>query len=117
MTHEGLLTKAHARAQRRLRAMVIAKAYPDPQARETRLYTQAERLVDSLLVEATWEARKAELDYAMTHDHEMHQVYGVFVTECDDCCCDPESPGVPADEFAHMVETWAPGELVEAFGR
>jgi hypothetical protein len=117
MVREGLILKANARAQRRLRTMVETKAYADECSRESRLYTQAERLVDALLTELTWETRKAELDLLLTHDHDMHVNYNVFVTECDDCCCDPESPGQPAEEFAAHLAGLAPGELVEMYGR
>jgi hypothetical protein len=117
MVREGLILKANARAQRRLRRMVETKAYADECSRESRLYTQAERLVDALLTELTWETRKAELDLLLTHDHDMHVNYNVFVTECEDCCCDPESPGQPAEEFAAHLAGLAPGELVEMYGR
>jgi hypothetical protein len=48
--------------------MVDAKAYPDYSAPETRLYVQAERLVDSLLDELRWETVKAELDELIAAD-------------------------------------------------
>lgn len=56
----GILERAHARAQRRLRTMVEVRAYPDPAAPETRLYVESERLVDALLTELRWETHKAE---------------------------------------------------------
>jgi hypothetical protein len=117
MVNEGLIRKANARAQRRFHAMLEAQAYADAKARETILYVQSERLMDALLTELTWETRKAELDFAMSQDHDMHARFNLFVTECDICCCDPESPGIPADEFLAYMESWAPGEYVEAFGR
>lgn len=43
-----ILTRAHNRAQRRLHSMVEAQVYGDPTDRRTRLYVQAERLIDRL---------------------------------------------------------------------
>lgn len=68
MLDQGIIVKAHARAQRRLRAMVHAKSYGDPEAAETRLYVQSERLVDALLIEAAWEQTKGELDALILDD-------------------------------------------------
>jgi hypothetical protein len=65
---QGLLEKAQARTQRRFRTMVQTQAYADPTAPETRLYTQAERLVDRLLEDARWERTKAELDMLQAID-------------------------------------------------
>lgn len=75
MVDPSILERAHARAQRRLRAMVVADVYADPEAPETRLYVQSERLVDSLLIEATWEKRKAELDALIAHDLEYDDIW------------------------------------------
>lgn len=80
MMHEGLLDRAHARAQRRFRAMVDHHAFPIPSAPETRLYVQAERLVDALIDEAQWEQVKAEMDELiradMEQDSHVADVYG-----------------------------------------
>lgn len=73
MQQESLILKAHARAQRRMGAMVNARNYGDPQAIEPRLYTEAERLVDALLTELTWETRKAEFEWA---EAELREAYG-----------------------------------------
>jgi hypothetical protein len=88
-----ILLRAHQRAQRRLSAMIDAKTYGDPQATETRLYTQAERLVDALLVELGWEQQKAELDALITAD-------------------------LTADaDVEWRYSAWVEPELREAFGR
>lgn len=100
MIAQGLLERAHARAQRRLHVMVERRTFSDWSARETRLYVQAERLVDSLLVEADWERSKAELDHLQTIDHDWHISNAVIVAECDDC-----------------MGGWTIGELVEAWGK
>jgi hypothetical protein len=118
MTHEGLLPKAERRARRRFRAMLVAFfRYDTWQTRETELYGEAEHLVDALKTEAEWERTKAEFDYLQSHDHDMHVAFRQFVTECEECCCDPESPGIPAVEFLAGIEQMAPGEFVEMFGR
>jgi hypothetical protein len=82
---ESILQKANRRAQRRLRNLVIARTYGDLESRESRLYTQAERLVDELQVQAEWEATKAEFDLLMAQDHDYHVISGMTVAECDDC--------------------------------
>ena len=97
MQQESLIIKADARAQRRLRTMVETRTYGDPQAREPRLYTQAERLVDALLTELTWETRKAEFDALQSMDHDYHVINGMSIPTCDDCA-------------------WSEAELREAFG-
>ena len=83
--HDGILDRANRRAQRRLRNLVVARTYSDMGSRESRLYTQAERLVDSLQVEADWERSKAALDALMTADHDYHVEFGLTVAECEDC--------------------------------
>lgn len=88
MMHEGLLTRANRRAQRRLRALIIARTYSDMDSRESRLYTQAERLVDTLQVESEWEREKAEFDLLLAQDHDFHVINGVTVASCDDCTDD-----------------------------
>lgn len=85
MLHPGLLVKAHQRAQRRLRAMVVANTYGDPQATETRLYVQSERLVDALLIEAAWEQTKAELDALILDDRDQdEEVAAVYDDRAED---------------------------------
>lgn len=83
--NDGILERAHARAQRRLRAMVEAKAYPDPQAPETRLYQQSERLVDAILTELQWEAQKAEFDamQAADMDERTDDYWSMVETEAE----------------------------------
>lgn len=44
-----VLKRAHQRAQRRFHAMFDAGLWSDPQARVTRLYVEAERLVDGVM--------------------------------------------------------------------
>lgn len=118
MRQEGLLSRAERRAQRRFRAMLVRFFRDDTwDTPETTLYGQAERLVEALTVEAAWERQKAEFDYLQTHDHDMHVAFGVYVTECEDCCTDPEAPGIPAAEFLAGIESMAPGEFTEMFGR
>lgn len=83
MLDHSIIERAHERAQRRLRAMVIAKAYGDAQAAETRLYVQSERLVDALLIEAAWEQTKAELDALILDDRETDEDVAAFYTESE----------------------------------
>lgn len=84
---ESILQKANRRAQRRLRAMIVARRY-GYDTREAQLYVQAERLVDELQVQAEWEATKAEFDLLMAQDHDYHVISGMTVAECDDCAED-----------------------------
>jgi len=54
-----LIRKADRRAARRLRAVLVAGTYNDPEDRTTRLYHEAERLLDRLQGEPVrwaWEA-------------------------------------------------------------
>ena len=88
MHQESLILKAHARAQRRMGAMVNARNYGDPEAIEPRLYTQAERLVDALLIEMTWERQKAEFDALQDADHDYHLLADAPRFDCDDCAED-----------------------------
>lgn len=92
MQQESLILKADARAQRRLRTMVETRTYGDPLAIEPRLYTEAERLVDALLANLTWETRKAEFDLLQSMDHDYHLLSGAPSAECDDCPA-PAEPG------------------------
>jgi len=73
----GILERAHARAQRRLRTMVAVRAYPDPAAPETRLYVESERLVDALLTELRWETQAEWAEYVAVEDEWAgdHYVY------------------------------------------
>lgn len=66
----GIIGRANTRAQRRFAAMLDAHVIADPWARETRLYAQAERLMDSLIEQARWEHAKAELDAVLEADPE-----------------------------------------------
>ena len=91
MQQESLILRANDRAQRRLRAMVETKTYGDPQAIEPKLYTQAERLVDSLLTELTWETRKAEVDALQEADHDYHLLSAEPRWDCDDCVEDNQA--------------------------
>lgn len=106
---ESILQKANRRAQRRLRQLVIARTYSDMESRESRLYTQAERLVDDLQVQAEWEATKAEFDALMVEDHDYHVIAGLTIAECDDCAEDVRYI------FAIAAETES--ELREAWGK
>jgi hypothetical protein len=63
-----LIAQANARAQRRFSAMVRERAYANPYAPETLLYTQAERRLRELEAErafavtlAAFESRQAEM--------------------------------------------------------
>lgn len=56
------LRRAHARAQRRFHEMAAAQVYGDPTDRRTRLYVQAERLIDRLRGEPL------EFDIDAAHD-------------------------------------------------
>jgi hypothetical protein len=99
--------RANQRAQEAFHACLVAYtvtgSWDNP---ATDAYLNAEQDVE-------WEEAKAAMDALQAADHDMHLAFGVYVTECDNCCCDPESRGMPAAEFA----AWAPGELTEAFGR
>jgi 5,10-methylenetetrahydrofolate reductase len=70
-----LISKANARAQRRFHAMVRERAYVNPAAPETRLYTEAERALreleaarDFAVTLAAFESRMAEMDELMEAD-------------------------------------------------
>lgn len=67
--------KAHQRAQRRFHEMVVAASYGDPNDRRTRLYVEAERLLNRLNVEspewyldARHDAAIAEMDELADQD-------------------------------------------------
>jgi len=85
MVDHQTIERANARAQRRLRAMIVSRVYADPNARATRLYVQAERLLDALLGEAQWYRSKAEMDALQTADHDIHERMGWSVHQCDEC--------------------------------
>lgn len=63
------LFEANAAAQRRFHDMLVLGCYSDPDAPETRAYVAAERLVDSILVDAQWEKSQAELDALAAGEH------------------------------------------------
>lgn len=63
------LHEAHEAAQIAFRAMLNARAYSDPGHPLTRAYVAAERLVDSILVDAQWEKARAEMDRLQAGDH------------------------------------------------
>jgi len=48
MVATDTILRAHERAQRRFRRMLDQRTYGDPTSRTTRLYVQAERLIDRL---------------------------------------------------------------------
>lgn len=65
MAHDrygAMLEKANERAQRRFHRMLERQTYADPTDRHTRLYVQAERLIDHLIGESSWEQSKASFD-------------------------------------------------------
>lgn len=70
MTTEQRLAAAHTAAQRAFGAMMRTRSFSDPDAPETKAYVAAERLVDSILVDAQWEKAKAELDRLQMADLE-----------------------------------------------
>jgi hypothetical protein len=76
-THDfgPLIAQANLRAQRRFHAMVRERAYANPYAPETLLYTQAERRLRELEAErafavtlAAFESRGLEMDELMEAD-------------------------------------------------
>lgn len=104
-----LLTRAHERAQRRFHDMLEGKKYSDPKARETRLYVEAERLVDELLVNLQWEQAKAEMDRLQSSDHDYHDAMNVSVSSCDDCLANAE-PGYGFDYWTEPEMRLAMGD-------
>jgi hypothetical protein len=84
---EALLLRANARAQRRFHAMVVQRVYANPADPRTRLYVEAERLIDALRGEAAWQLSLADLEDLRVRD------------------------GLPDVPLA------APGELMEAWGK
>jgi hypothetical protein len=103
--------RANERAQEAFHAALAAytelETWDNP---ATDAYLNAERDVE-------WEEAKAALDAKITADHDMHRTFNVYVTECEDCCCDPESRGISAADFLTELQSWSPGELQEAWGR
>lgn len=74
-----VLERANARAQRRFHDMLAAHTFAEPTSRHTRLYLQAERLIDALMTEAAWEKSKAKMDALQTADLaelELRAVWG-----------------------------------------
>lgn len=67
---EQVLRRANARAQRRFHRMLVEQAYANPTARSTRLYSEAERLIDALLGEAAWQHSRMEWDELQLNDPE-----------------------------------------------
>ena len=70
--YDPLIARANVRAQRRFHVMVRERAYVDPQAPATRLYTEAERALRELeqarafaVTLAAFESRMAEMDELM----------------------------------------------------
>jgi hypothetical protein len=105
------IERANERAQQAFHACLVAYTESgswDNPATDT--YINAER-------DFEWEQAKAALDAQITADHDMHLAFNLYVTDCDNCCCDPESPGLSAADFLAEVEAWSPGELQEAWGR
>jgi hypothetical protein len=79
LTHEELLRRANARAQRRFAAMVNARAYSDPTSRASRLYTQSERLIDALMGEIAWHESRERWDALQLADPEAPDYYALAV--------------------------------------
>ena len=79
LTHEELLRRANARAQRRWHRMLEERTWAQPSARTTRLVTQAERLVDALVVEMRWQEARVEMDALQLADPEAPDYYALAV--------------------------------------
>lgn len=95
-----LAAKANRRAQRRFRAMVTAHVYADPTDHRTVLYTQAERLLDTI------RGDEAEFELDAAHDAADWR-YAVMT---GDYAAGVELPDVPlaftvdlGDHFAGMA--------------
>lgn len=63
------LVRANDAAQAAFHDMLTEGVFPDPEHPLTRRYVAAERLVDSILVDAQWERSKAELDVAIAEHY------------------------------------------------
>jgi hypothetical protein len=114
VAHSGILERANQRAQRRFRAMLDAQAYPDPQARETVLYVQAERTVDAVMLASRVERLKAEWDALLAVDHDYHELTGIPQPNTCDTCLEV-TEDVP--EPPYNVDAWTEAENREAWGR
>lgn len=89
------LRRADQRAQRRFRLMVNEQTYADPTNRHTRLYVEAERLLDRLRVDTS------DPDYlAVSVDWRLSALTGEYTL----------MPDIP-------LAGWAPGEVMEAWGK
>ena len=110
LSQTTIIGKANHRAQRRFHVAVKAGVVTVGEARETRLWIEAERLLDRL----EWEARKRRRDEAQMRDIELG-----FGLPC--CGADPLHwvgcpDWAPAMTEAEMRD-WAPGEFTESWGK
>ncbi len=95
----ALTHRADKRAQRRFHAAAVAHVVTDGQARETRLWIEAERLLDRLERFALW-SRMSEAQLDAAHE--------AAVADLEDLRVRDGLPDVPVA---------APGELMEAWGK
>jgi hypothetical protein len=88
MTDPATITlRAQERAQRRFRRMLDARSYGDPTSRTTRLYVQAERLIDRLRGEEdAFELNMRAVDARMDALHEATHA------DLDDLAAFPDIP-------------------------
>ena len=80
---QDVLDRAHERAQRRFRRMLTEQTYGDPTNKQTRLYIQAERLVDSLLTEIAWARAQIEMERLQLNDPDAPDYFGAMVAESE----------------------------------
>lgn len=78
---DAAVRRSNTRAQRRFHAMVVERAYAVRDSRESRLYTQAERLMDRLIVEARWEATMGWLTAVQLADPEAPDLVALAMAE------------------------------------
>jgi hypothetical protein len=92
------IAKAHQRAQRRFHRMIVEATYGDPNNRHTRLYVQAERLLDGLVANAPESALNAYGEALFAEaDERADQELAIFL------------PDVPvAVPLAEIPFTWTP---------
>lgn len=72
------LFEAHAAAQAAFHRMLVDGVFSDPDDERTKAYVAAERLVDSILVDAQWDKAKDALDALQAADNDFagdHHVY------------------------------------------
>jgi len=101
MVASDTILRAHERAQRRFRRMLDQRTYGDPTSRTTRLYVQAERLIDRL----RGEEEAFDLDMRAI-DARMDALHEATHADLDDLAAFPGFPDIPLAAEGELRAMW-----------